>query len=87
MMRVWKPSEDEIRSTENWGDWSKEISKFPWQYSDSETCYILEGKACVTDSNGKKICFRKGDMVRFDKGVVCTWNIMSNIRKKFIFGD
>ncbi len=29
MMKVWTPSEEEIKQTESWGIWSKEISEFP----------------------------------------------------------
>lgn len=86
MMKVWKPSEEEIHQTSSWGEWSKETSEFPWSYSETETCYILDGEARVTDSKGNEIHFKKGDMVRFDQGVECTWKIMSDIRKKYLFG-
>jgi hypothetical protein len=86
MMRVWKPSAEEIKATEKWGEWSKEVSDFPWYYDDTETCYILKGEATVKDSNGNEVHFGKGDMVQFKQGVKCTWNIRRDIRKKFIFG-
>lgn len=86
MMRVWKPSIEELEITEKWGDWSKEVSEFPWFYSEQETCYILDGEAHVTDKNGNEIHFKKGDMVRFEQGVQCTWKIVKDIRKKYMFG-
>lgn len=86
MMRVWKPSTEEIKETENWGEWSKETSEFPWSYSDTETCYILEGEAHVKDKEGNEIHFQKGDMVRFEQGIECTWKIVSDIRKRYLFG-
>jgi uncharacterized cupin superfamily protein len=86
MMRVWQPSSKEIKESEQWNDWNKEVSEFPWFYSESETCYILEGEAIVSDNNGNQIRFRKGDMVHFEQGVECTWKIVSDIRKKYLFG-
>ncbi|KAG7025117.1 hypothetical protein SDJN02_13940 [Cucurbita argyrosperma subsp. argyrosperma] len=31
-----------------WPKWGCGPSKFPWTYSDKETCYLLEGKVKVT---------------------------------------
>ena len=25
----------------DWATWEKEVSEFPWEYSEEETCYIL----------------------------------------------
>jgi uncharacterized cupin superfamily protein len=86
MMKVWKPTEQEIKNTESWNIWTKEISEFPWHYDDPETFLVLEGAAQVTDSDGNRIEFKKGDMVRFEKGVKCTWKIISDIEKRYNFG-
>ncbi len=86
MMKVKKPTEQEIKTTENWSIWGKEPSKFPWYYDDKETCYILEGEATVTDNQGNKINFRQGDMVEFEQGLECTWEIKKTIKKKYKFG-
>jgi len=85
-MKVWKPSPQEIEKAENWGTWKKEISEFPWFYDDQETCYILDGEATATDNKGNTVVFGKGDMVRFEKGLSCTWKIVKDIRKKYYFG-
>ena len=83
-MTVRKPTEEEIRETENWGTWEKEASKFPWYYDAKETCYILEGEAKVYDAAGNTIHFGKGDWVEFEKGLECTWEITSPIKKKYM---
>lgn len=83
-MRVRKPSQDMIRSTEHWDTWTKEISEFLWYYEDNETCYILEGKAEVSDRHGNGISFGPGDWVEFEKGLQCTWKVMEPIRKKYL---
>ncbi|MFC2087714.1 cupin domain-containing protein [Bacteroidota bacterium] len=85
-MKVYIPTQSEINQTSLWGDWSKEPSKFDWYYDDTETCYILEGSATVSDKQGNKIQFKKGDMVQFEKGLECVWEIHETIKKKFRFG-
>jgi uncharacterized protein len=85
MMKVWKPTESEISSTKSWETWSKEQSEFPWSYDERETCYILEGEAEVIDKQGNKIVFKTGDMVQFEQGLECTWNIKKKIQKKYLF--
>ena len=86
-MKVKKPSSQEIEATKNWGEWNKEPSTFPWYYDEKETCYILSGKAEVTDLQGNKITFTVGDWVEFEKGLSCTWKISDTIRKKYKFGE
>jgi uncharacterized cupin superfamily protein len=81
-----KPSENEIRETGCWDTWSKEPSVFPWYYDEIETCYILEGSATVTASDGSSLSFVKGDLVTFKQGLECTWKIDKTIKKKFKFG-
>lgn len=86
MMKVKKPTPDEINETDSWGTWGKEPSKFPWYYDDKETCFILQGKAIVTDNSGNQITFKKGDWVEFEQGLECTWEISETIKKKYKFG-
>ena len=85
-MRVWKPNQQEIESTREWGEWGKEKSEFAWHYDEKETCYILEGEAQAWDKDGNQINFKAGDMVEFEQGLDCTWKISKDIRKKFMFG-
>jgi uncharacterized protein len=85
-MTVKKADNKDIEASKNWGKWSKEVSVFKWEYDETETCYILEGAAEVTDQDGNKIKFQAGDLVRFEKGLHCTWKISSPIRKKYLFG-
>ena len=86
MMKVKKPSKDEITQAESWGTWSKDPSEFPWYYDDKETCYILEGHASVTDPQGNSIQFGPGDWVEFEQGLECSWKIDETIRKRYKFG-
>jgi uncharacterized cupin superfamily protein len=86
MMKIWQPNPDEIKKTENWDIWKKEESEFEWYYEERETCYIIRGQACVNDNSGNKICFKAGEMVRFEKGLKCRWKITKQIEKRYYFG-
>lgn len=84
------PTEEELDKlgVNYWGVWEKEKSIFDWSYSDTETCYILEGEVEVTDNaSGEKLEFAKGDLVQFPKGLECVWNIKKPVRKYYNFGD
>jgi len=85
-MIVRKPTPEEIKTTNSWGIWSKEPSVFAWSYNVSETCYILEGEAIVTNTDGNSISFGPGDWVEFEEGLDCTWQISKTIRKRYTMG-
>ena len=64
----------------------EELEKFDWSYSGTESCYILEGEVEVTDSDtGEKIDFKKGDLVQFQDGLKCVWNVKKPVRKYYSF--
>lgn len=84
-IEVRKPTEEEIKTAEGWPTWSKEISEFPWKYDETETCYILKGRATVTASDGQAASFGPGNWVIFPQGLECTWKIDDPIEKKYNF--
>jgi len=82
------PTEEELEKLKvnSWGTWSKEVSEFDWSYGDTETCYILEGSVSVKDvDTGEEIEFSKGDLVQFEKGLKCIWNVKKPVRKHYNF--
>jgi len=89
-MKKKTPSQGELKNldVESWGIWEKEKSIFDWFYTDTETCFILDGEVEVTDSEtGENIEFEKGDLVQFPKGLKCVWNVKKPVRKYYNFGD
>jgi hypothetical protein len=70
----------------NWSTWSKEVSIFPWNYTDQEVAYILEGEVIVTPKGGEPVSFGKGDLVTFPEGMSCTWDVRQPLRKHYRFG-
>ncbi|MFP3869402.1 MAG: cupin domain-containing protein [Syntrophobacteria bacterium] len=73
----------EVRS---WPIWTKEVSEFPWSYGEEETCYFLEGDVVVTPDDGGPVEMGKGDLVTFPRGMACTWNIRSPVKKHYKLG-
>ena len=88
MIHVEKPSVDKLLQLEvdTWPIWEKEESDFPWEYDQQETCYILEGEVTVTPEKGEPVSFGKGDLVVFEKGLKCRWDVKNAVRKHYRFG-
>lgn len=70
----------------SWPTWSKEVSTFPWTYSEQEVAYVLEGEVVVTPKDGEPVKFGKGDLVTFPAGMSCTWDVRQALRKHYQFG-
>jgi hypothetical protein len=88
MIHVETPTGEKLQmlNVKSWPIWEKEISEFPWEYDETETCYILEGEVVVTPEKGAAVSFRKGDLVIFSKGLKCRWKIINAVRKHYKFG-
>jgi uncharacterized cupin superfamily protein len=68
-----------------WPVWTKEVSTFDWHYDQTEVCYILEGEVVVTPDGGEPVTIEEGDFVTFPKGMSCTWEVKTPIRKHYTF--
>jgi hypothetical protein len=88
MIKVEKPAPEKLESlgVDSWPVWKKEVSEFPWEYDEKETCYILEGEVVVTPEGGAPVRFGKGDLVVFPEGLKCRWKINKAVRKHYRFG-
>lgn len=76
----------ERMNIKTWPTWSKEVSTFPWTYEEQEICYFLEGDVTVTPEGGNPVRLGKGDLVTFPKGMSCTWDIKTAVRKHYTLG-
>ena len=85
---VKRLSEDEIqeKGIRSWSTWSCDKYEFPWEYSEQESCYILEGQVDVTTESGETVSIGAGDFVVFPQGMKCTWNVHQGIYKHFSYG-
>jgi uncharacterized cupin superfamily protein len=83
---IKKPSEDEIAQAKTFPIWECGVSEFDWDYTQTETCYILQGQVIVKDRPGdNKVSFSAGDMVIFPNGLSCVWKVKSPVRKHYKF--
>jgi len=87
-IKIEKPDEKKLEelNVKSWPMWEKEPSTFPWEYTETETCYILEGRVKVKPEDGEEVEIKKGDLVTFPKGLKCTWNVIEKIKKHYNFG-
>ena len=69
----------------DWPVWTKEVSTFPWSYDSEETCFFLEGDVLVTPDGGEPVQVPRGDLVTFPRGMSCTWDVRSPVRKHYTF--
>ena len=79
------PAKLDVLFVDDWPTWSKEVSEFDWEYDQTETCYIIEGKAIVTPQGGEPVTIESGDLVTFPKGMKCRWQIVEDIEKHYRF--
>ena len=68
----------------SWPVWSCDVSEFDWEYSDEESCLLLEGKVEVK-SEFETVRFSAGDFVIFPKGLKCRWKVSVPVRKHYSF--
>ena len=83
---VKKPNDDETAECKTWPIWSCEESVFDWDYTQAETCLILEGKVTVKDRPGDdSVSFGPGDLVIFPVGLKCVWQVEEPVKKHYDF--
>ncbi len=71
----------------SWPTWESPVRTFDWYYDEDETCYFLEGRVKVyipnISSPQEVIEIGKGDLVKFPKGLSCTWEVLEPVRKHY----
>lgn len=82
---VTKPTPQQQAQCQSWPIWKKNACTFEWEYSEKETCLLIEGQVTVTDGNGS-VSFAAGDLVIFPKDLQCTWHITKSVSKHYNFG-
>jgi len=85
-IKITKLTEEEISRKEirSWPIWSCGVSEFDWEYSEKESCLLLEGEVEVI-YDFETIKFSAGDYVIFPRGLKCRWNVIKPVRKHYSF--
>lgn len=86
-IEVLQLSENEIseRGILSWPIWSCGVSEFDWEYSEKESCLLLEGEVEVS-GDFETVKFSRGDFVVFSRGLKCRWKVTSPVQKHYTFG-
>ena len=85
-IEITKLTEDDIikQNIRSWPIWTCGVSEFDWEYSEKESCLLLEGDVEVI-SDFETINFSAGDYVIFPRGLKCRWNVIKPVRKHYRF--
>ena len=67
----------------DWPIWEKEISKFPIDFDETETAYVLEGEIIVTPAGGEPVRIVPGELVVFPEGLDSQWEVVKPLRKHY----
>jgi uncharacterized protein len=67
----------------SWQTWDCAPSKFPLDFSMTESAYVLEGEFHVTPHNGEKVVVKAGDFVVFPKGLKSNWEVVKQLKKHY----
>ena len=86
-IEIKKMNQSEIAKNEirSWPIWTCDISEFDWEYSDQESCLLLEGEVEVS-SDFETVNFGVGDYVIFPRGLKCRWKVIMPVKKHYSFG-
>ena len=68
----------------SWPIWECEPSKFDWEYTEEEHCFIIEGNVTVKGTENT-VNIKSGDYVIFPKGLKCNWEVHESIKKYYTF--
>lgn len=79
------PSEERLKElgVSQWPIWEKEVSKFPIDFDETETAYVLEGEILVTPKGGETVKIVAGDLVWFHEGLDSDWEVVKPLRKHY----
>ncbi len=65
------------------GVWESTTGKWTLNYTEDEFCYMLEGKAILTDESGQTEIFIKGDSFVIPAGFKGSWETIGNAKKLY----
>ncbi|HAF00557.1 MAG TPA: cupin [Methylophilaceae bacterium] len=79
------PSAEKLKElgVSSWSIWDCEPSKFPLDFSMTESAYVLEGEFHVTPQGGDKVVIKAGDFVVFPKGLKSQWEVVKTLKKHY----
>lgn len=79
------PSQEKLKElgVSSWSIWDCAPSKFPLDFSMTESAYVLEGEIRVTPQGGETVVIKAGDFVVFPKGLKSNWEVTKQLKKHY----
>ena len=77
------PMKLEVLGMEDWPLSREPVSVQEKSYRQTETTFILEGRAEITRQDGETIAIQPGDLVTFMPEARCTWTITEAIERHY----
>ncbi len=85
---IQKADKSQISEMTAWPVWTKEVSTFNWEYTETEEAYIVQGQVRISNlDRTESVEFGAGDYVIFPKGLKVQWEILSPLKKHYQIGD
>ena len=86
-IQIKKLTNNEIakQKIHTWPIWTCGVSEFDWEYTEQESCLLLEGEVEVTTAT-KTVKISVGDFVVFPEGLKCRWRVTQPVKKHYKFG-
>ena len=78
------PSHEKLVSNDvySWMTWEKEPSTFPWQFTERERVYVVEGTVHIRQDGSDQVhILEKGDYAEFAPGLRCIWEVKEPFKK------
>lgn len=81
------PSEERLKQlgVAKWPIWEKEVSRFPIDFDETESAYVLEGEIIVTPKGSEPVRIVAGDLVSFHAGLDSDWEVVKPLRKHYSY--
>ncbi len=80
------PMKLEVLGVEDWPICNDAVSLQEKVYAQTETTFIVQGRAEITPQEGKPIIVSGGDLVTFLPGARCTWAITEAVVRHYCAG-
>ncbi len=80
------PMKLEVLGVEDWPVCNDAVSLQEKSYDQTETTFIIQGRAEITPRDGKTVIINAGDLVTFLPDACCMWNITEAMERHYSQG-
>lgn len=78
---------DILNVLDSWAVWTCDGPDFRYDYDQTVTLYVHEGRAVVNFTDGTKADLRAGDSMTIQRGASAVWDISAAIRNSYTYHE